>query len=576
MKKVESLLRQEIEHLQEENERLKAENHTLRKENPYKKWLVESVLSAIPGTINVVDRDFSIQLATGTELRKRKSGSLRSLVGEKCYKVFQRRDSICPWCRISEVLETGGPVVEITGEDDPRSRLTGMAMKVFLHPVADEKGEIVGVVEYGLDVSDLKKAQKEAELANLTKSEFLANMSHEIRTPMNGIIGMLELLDDTTLTDEQREYISIIRSSGDGLLSIINDILDFSKIEAGKVERNATWFSPGKLMYSIVETFRKTVEDKGVLLEIDLDSSLPDEIQGDPRHIRQVLFNIIGNAVKFTEEGEVLIDVTLKRGEQKDSSSELVVRVRDTGIGIPEDRLDTIFDAFTQADGSFTRRYQGTGLGLSISRKLVELLNGEISLSSEAGKGTEVMFTLPVGLPGEDREAVNKEEVNKEEVNKEEMVNFEDSGVKGESPANNFRGEEKTGLDQEHVLVVEDDAINRFYVKSLLEKMGYKVETAENGEEALKVLREEDFSFVIMDVQMPVLDGIETVKAIREEKEGVKNPEVPVIALTAHAFKEEREKIMASGMDAYLSKPFHVKDLEAILVQVKSKGEGAG
>ncbi len=156
------------------------------------------------------------------------------------------------------------------------------------------------------------------------------------------------------------------------------------------------------------------------------------------------------------------------------------------------------------------------------------------------------------------------------------MVNFEDSGVKGESPANNFRGEEKTGLDQEHVLVVEDDAINRFYVKSLLEKMGYKVETAENGEEALKVLGEKDFSFVIMDVQMPVLDGIETVKAIREEKEGVKNPEVPVIALTAHAFEEEREKIMASGMDAYLSKPFHVKDLEAILVQVKSKGEGAG
>ena len=571
MKKGESLLRQEIEHLREENERLKAENHTLRKENPYKKWLVESVLSAIPGTINVVDRDFSIQLATGTALRKIKSGSLRSLVGEKCYKVFQRRDSICPWCRIPEVLETGGPVVEITGEDDPRTRLTGMAMKVFLYPVTDEKGEIVGVVEYGLDVSDLKKAQKEAEAANQAKSEFLANMSHEIRTPMNGIIGMLELLDDTTLTDEQREYISIMRSSGDGLLSIINDILDFSKIEAGKVERNVTWFSPGKLMYSIVETFRKTVEDKGMLLEIDLDSSLPDEIQGDPRHIRQVLFNILGNAVKFTEEGEVLIDVTLKRGEQKDSSSELVVRVRDTGIGIPEDRLDTIFDAFTQADGSFTRRYQGTGLGLSISRKLVELLNGEISLFSEAGKGTEVMFTLPVGLPGEDRE-----EVNKEEVNKEEVVNLEDRGVKGESPANYSAGEEKNGPDKEHVLVVEDDAINRFYVKSLLEKRGYKVETAENGKEALKVLGEKDFSFVIMDVQMPVLDGIETVKAIREGKEGVKNPEVPVIALTAHAFEEEREKIMASGMDAYLSKPFHVKDLEAILMQVKSKGEDAG
>jgi len=571
LKKGESLLRQEIEHLREENERLKAENHTLRKENPYKKWLVESVLSAIPGTINVVDRDFSIQLATGTALRKIKSGSLRSLVGEKCYKVFQRRDSICPWCRIPEVLETGGPVVEITGEDDPRTRLTGMAMKVFLYPVTDEKGEIVGVVEYGLDVSDLKKAQKEAEAANQAKSEFLANMSHEIRTPMNGIIGMLELLDDTTLTDEQREYISIMRSSGDGLLSIINDILDFSKIEAGKVERNVTWFSPGKLMYSIVETFRKTVEDKGMLLEIDLDSSLPDEIQGDPRHIRQVLFNILGNAVKFTEEGEVLIDVTLKRGEQKDSSSELVVRVRDTGIGIPEDRLDTIFDAFTQADGSFTRRYQGTGLGLSISRKLVELLNGEISLFSEAGKGTEVMFTLPVGLPGEDRE-----EVNKEEVNKEEVVNLEDRGVKGESPANYSAGEEKNGPDKEHVLVVEDDAINRFYVKSLLEKRGYKVETAENGKEALKVLGEKDFSFVIMDVQMPVLDGIETVKAIREGKEGVKNPEVPVIALTAHAFEEEREKIMASGMDAYLSKPFHVKDLEAILMQVKSKGEDAG
>ncbi|MEZ4647636.1 MAG: PAS domain S-box protein [Candidatus Eisenbacteria bacterium] len=417
------------------------------------------------------------------------------------------------------------------------------------------EGRFLGATAVVRDVTDARRAEHDLRVAHeraernaeralqasRAKSEFLANMSHEIRTPLNGVIGMVDLLLGTKLDDEQFGFASTIRTSGRALLSVIDDILDFSRIEAGKLTLEPEDFDPRKLLEQVLEIVSSAAREKGLMLGCSVDPATPALVRGDAKRLRQILLNLVGNAVKFTDEGGVSVDMRATPGA--DGALRMGFTVRDSGIGIPQDQFDRLFEKFSQVDGSATRKHGGTGLGLAIARQLVEMMGGAIRCRSEVGSGSEFSF---------DVELARSHETSQNVPEATEGANTDAPRPEGSN---------------KRVLLVEDNTVNQRVARAMLQRLGFEVDVAEDGQQALDALRAHRYEVVLMDCQMPVMDGYEATRRLRDHAEGTLDPTVPVIAMTAHAMSGDRERCLAAGMDDYVPKPVSLSSMRDVLVR---------
>jgi two-component system sensor histidine kinase/response regulator len=658
----------------------------------FERNLLRTVVDNIPDCIFAKDSEGRFLLVNKAFAKLHGLESPEQLLGKSAFDLFPKERAAALEAADLEVMRDSKPLQDERSVVDAEGNVHWMLVSKV--PLTNKHEEIVGTVGVNRDITqgkrseaELRQSKEAAEAANRAKSEFLANMSHEIRTPMNGIIGMTELALETELTPEQQEYLSMVKTSADSLLTVINDILDFSKMEAGKLELDRSTFNLLESMEETTRTFGIRAGEKGLELVCDIRSDVPHMVIGDPTRVRQIIVNLLGNAIKFTERGEVVLHVEMKQAQ--DRHVLLHFAIRDTGIGIEEGKQKLIFEAFAQADSSPSRNYGGTGLGLTISSRLVEMMGGRIWLESKPGQGSTFHFTVTFELPQvpmqkregkqevalagipvlvvddnptnrrileatllqwgmkptlaesgltaltalrQAKEAGNKsllllldaqmpgmdgfslmEKIRQDpELPTATVMMLTSGGQRGDAarcrelgisayltkPVRQWELREAIltvlGLEQRddsmklltrhtlrqtrrrlRVLLAEDNAINRELVVRLLSKRGHIVLVAANGKQAVAALEAQSFDVVLMDVQMPEMDGFEATAAIRQ-KEKANGAHVPVIALTAHAMKGDRERCLAGGMDGYVSKPVQAEELIKAVEGLDGNSPAAG
>jgi signal transduction histidine kinase/ActR/RegA family two-component response regulator len=464
----------------------------------------------------------------------------------------EHRETGQRWKRAEqELVDTNNDLLKNAAELQ-QQRKAALAMKAAAELSEQQLKEVNERLELAVKESQLSARQ--AEIANHAKGDFLATMSHEIRTPLNGVLGFIEILAETDLNKEQSDYVNAIRSSGKLLLNLINDILDFSKIESGHLELEVRRFNLVTALREIAALFFNEATQKGINLRIEIGDDMPREIEGDEVRIRQILTNLLSNAVKFTKAGEVCLFV---RGDSRTDTmglSSIEFEVRDTGIGISQEQLRNLFSSFSQADSSMTRKYGGTGLGLAICKRLAEAMNGKVWATSQVGEGSRFHATI------RSKAIVAPKKVPPGHIPlKDEAVQQQ----QGDQPAATLG--EQIPLQ---IVVAEDEMANRRVLKIVLQRMGWDAVFRENGAELIEYLKDNPCDLIFMDLQMPVMGGLEAAKLIRDGSVGEAMKQVKIIALTANALRADESRCFASGMDGFLTKPLAIDVLRKKIVSL--------
>ncbi len=459
------------------------------------------------------------------------------LLQERCYKVFQNLDSPCPFCTNQRLLPDGTPYTWYH-----HNPLLNRDFQIIDSCITWEKNKHCRF-SLAVDITETLQIQRGHVLeqeANVAKGHFLANMSHELRTPLNGIVGLTHLASQANSDPHIKEYLDKIKLSSDNLLSVINETLNISDIDAGHVKFESRLFKLADVVHGVQAILQLAAENKGLLLDVSIDKSVPHILMGDSLRLSQIIINLTNNAIKFTPQGQIHIAICIHapsvhmQKSYDEKCTWLRIEVQDTGIGIPEDRIEKLFSEFTQVDSSTTRQYGGTGLGLSIVKRFVELMNGELHVHSVLGQGSTFTCVLPFAMACEFDFGSNEESAVEEAKNAHDI-----SGTK--------------------VLLVEDNEINILIATEVLESYGCIVEAAENGLLALQKLTEHSFDIILMDIQMPILDGLETTRKIRALRQ---YDHIPIVAMSAHAMTQDFERSLESGMQDHITKPFIPEDLQ--------------